>query len=49
MLFTNKIFLPKNKKGLGYLARTLKNRRKQLINGFKLRFSSEMTKLPFIE
>lgn len=42
MLFTNKVFLPKNKKGLWYLARALKNRRKHLINGFRLRFASKI-------
>lgn len=38
MLFTNKVFIPKNLKDIWYLARALKNRRKQLFNGFKLRF-----------
>jgi len=38
MLFTNKVLIPKSVKDIWYLARALKNRRKQLINGFKLRF-----------
>ena len=46
MLFTNKVLFPKNKKGLWYLARALKNRRHQLINGFKLRFASKIPNIP---
>jgi aryl-alcohol dehydrogenase-like predicted oxidoreductase len=46
MLFTNKIFFPTSKKGLWYLARAIKNRRKQLINGFKLRFASKIESSP---
>jgi aryl-alcohol dehydrogenase-like predicted oxidoreductase len=46
MLFTNKIFFPKNRKEFWYLARALKNRRKQLINGFKLRFASKVQNTP---
>jgi len=45
MLFTNKIFFPTSKKGLWYLARALKNRRKQLLNGFKLRFAGKVAKV----
>ena len=46
MLFTNKVFFPKNKKELWYLARALKNRKRQLINGFKLRFASKIANTP---
>ncbi|MDC1255935.1 aldo/keto reductase [bacterium] len=46
MLFTNKVFFPTSKKGLWYLARALKNRRKQLMNGFKLRFASKVPNIP---
>ncbi|MDO6426515.1 aldo/keto reductase [Thalassotalea sp. 1_MG-2023] len=46
MLFTNKIFFPTSKKDFWYLARALKNRRKQLINSFKLRFASQLPNIP---